>query len=376
MKGRLIVAANSAWNIVNFRAGLIRGLQKAGYEVIVAAPRDLASDVRMAELEVEEVDILLDRSGRNPLADARLFLAYRRLMRQIRPQAFLGFTIKPNIYGCLAARSLGVPAIANVSGLGTAFANRSWLSNFVSSLYRVALKKAQVFFQNPDDQREFVDHGIVSEAPARILPGSGVDLERFSPVSLPEGGPIFLLVARLLVDKGVREFVAAAREVRTECPEARFQLLGPTDDDNPTAITGRELDSWVSEGVVEYLGVADDVRAAMGAATVIVLPSFYREGVPRSLLEGGAMGRPLIATDSPGCRELVVEKEGGIACEPRDVSSLANAMRRIIGMTAAEREQMGQAARRLIEERFSEERVVEAYLAALAGIAAEADAVG
>ncbi|MCL6730141.1 glycosyltransferase family 4 protein [Sphingomonas hankyongi] len=366
MTACLVTAANTAWNIVNFRAGLISQLKHAGFDVVVAVPPDSSYSERMAALGVEQIDVELDRSGLNPFADVSLFFKYWKVLRRLRPAAFLSFTIKPNIYGCLAARILGIPAIANVSGLGTAFSERSWLRRLATNLYRVALKRAHVFFQNADDMREFVEDRIVLRQNAQVLPGSGIDLKEFVPEPLPDGGPIFLLVARLLVGKGVREFVAAAQEVRREFPDARFRLLGPVDEGNPTAIKRDELDSWIAEGVIEYLGVREDVRGEIAKASVMVLPSFYREGVPRSLLEGAAMARPLISTDTPGCRELVVETAGGLACAPRDVSSLVDAMRKIARMSATERTRMGLAARSLVEERFSEERVVHAYLAALA----------
>ena len=333
---------------------------------MVIAPRDPACEERMALLGVEQINVGLDRSGLNPLADAGLFIDYWTILRRVRPAAFLSFTIKPNIYGCLAARCVGIPAMANVSGLGTAFAERSLLRRLVLALQRVALKRAHVFFQNPDDLQEFVEEGVVARENAEVLPGSGVDLELFAPAPLPPGEPVFLLVARLLVDKGVREFAAASRELLREYPKARFRLLGPIDAGNPTAITQAELDSWIAEGSIEYLGVADDVREAIREATAVVLPSFYREGVPRSLLEGAAMARPLIATDAPGCRELVVDQPGGLACAPRDANSLADAMRQLLQMSPLDRTSMGLAARRLVEERFSEKRVIAAYLAALA----------
>ena len=376
MNSRLVIAANTAWNIVNFRAGLSAQLKRAGHDITVVVPPDPKCDARMAALGVTAVPIELDRSGLSPVADARLFFEYRKVLLCVRPAVFLGFTIKPNIYGCLAARSLGIPAIANVSGLGTAFSERSWLRNLVTALYRVALRRAHIFFQNPDDLREFLADRIVDPARAELLPGSGVDLQRFAPTPLPNGPPIFLLIARLLVDKGVREFVSAARQIKNEFPDARFRLLGPIDPGNPTAISRVEVDAWVAEGAIEYLGSADDVRPAIGEATAIVLPSFYREGVPRSLLEGAAMGRPLIATDTPGCRELVVGQAGGIACKPRDVASLSEAMRTIARMMTSERVAMGLAARRLVEERFSEDRVVNAYVAALAAIGAREASVG
>ena len=322
----------------------------------------------MTALGVERFALPVDRSGLNPLTDLRLLLAYRRLLRRLRPAAFLGFTIKPNIYGCLAAGSLGIPAIPNVSGLGTAFIRPGPLQRLVTNLYRAAFRKAAiVLFQNGDDCRLFVERGIVQPGRTRIVPGSGVDLNRFAPASQPIGAPTFLLVSRLLGDKGVREFVEAAGMLRQRLPGARFQLLGPIDEGNRTAIRREELDRWIGEGTIEYLGSTEDVRPYLANASAIVLPS-YREGLPRSLLEGAAMARPLIATDVPGCREVVEDGVNGFLCAFRDARSLADAMVRFANLPTSEKEAMGAASRRKVQERFSEEVVIHAYLDELARI--------
>jgi glycosyltransferase involved in cell wall biosynthesis len=362
---RVILAANSSWNIVNFRAGLILALKREGYDPIVVAPLDPAPEERMAALEVERVVVAIDRSGLNPFADLKLLRQYQRILKRLRPAAFLGFTIKPNIYGCIAARGLGVPAVANISGLGTVFIKRGALLALVTRLYRFALARAAVvFFQNPDDRALFIERRIVRPEQARLLPGSGVDLDRFTPVPQPEGPPVFLLIARLLGDKGVREFAAAAWSLRSDFPDARFQLLGPLDHGNRTAIASADLESWVAAGVVEYLGETDDVRPFVAAASAVVLPS-YREGLPRTLLEAAAIARPLVATDVPGCREVVEDGVNGFLCEAGNSESLANAMKRLANLSADERSAMGQAGRRLVQERFSETVVIRAYLDAL-----------
>ena len=354
----VVISANSIWNIANFRAGLISGLAANGYRTVVAAPG--------ASGTPDEVDIAIDRSGLNPLRDAGLVLAYRRLLRQVRPAAYLGFTIKPNIYGSLAAWLVGVPSMPNVSGLGTAFLRGGGFAWFVGALYRFAFRRCHVvFFQNPDDRDLFVARRIVAPGQARLLPGSGIDLDRFAPV---DGGDemstTFLLVARLLGDKGVREYAAAARLLKDHMPDVRCQLLGPLDAGNRSAISRAELDGWVADGVIDYLGEADDVRPAVARATAVVLPS-YREGLPRTLLEGAAMGKPLIATDVPGCREIVKEGVNGTLCAPRDPESLARAMMRMAAFDPERRAEMGRASRTLVQEQYSEALVIAAYLDAL-----------
>ena len=365
MPPRVAVAANSAWNILTLRQGLIRGLAAAGYEPVLIAPTDASAADRMSALGAEQVAIGLDRSGLNPVADLGLLLAYRRTLKRLSPAAFLGFTIKPNIYGCIAAQALGIPAIPNVSGLGTAFLRGGSLKYLVTAMYRFAFSRCPVvFFQNPDDLQLFVQRRIIRRPQARLVPGSGIDLAYYAPVVLAAGPPRFLLIARLLRDKGVCEYVKAARMLRPEFPDARFQFLGPLDEGNRSAVRQDELDSWVAEGVIDYLGSAEDVRPHIAAATVVVLPS-YREGLPRSLLEGAAMARPLVATDVPGCREVVCPGVNGLLCDARSANSLAEAMRKLIRMQPEERSQMGVASRRLVEERFGEDRVVQAYVDAL-----------
>lgn len=360
-RATVLISANSFWNIVNFRTGLIQALARQGYRVTIAAP---GSDPDwISAMGAKAINIEMDRSGLNPLKDLSLLFAYHRLLRRYRPNIFIGFTAKPNIYGCLAARWSGVSALPNVSGLGTAFINPGPLSVLVGTLYRIAFAKCPViYFQNSDDGDLFIRRKIVRSAQVRLLPGSGVDLDRFSP-SPPNAaaGVSFLFIGRLLGDKGVREFVAAARILRAERPDWRFQLLGPIDEGNRSGIKQAELDQWAKDEVVEYLGQADDVRPFISAATAVVLPS-YREGLPRSLLEAAAMARPLVATDVPGNRRIVEQGINGFSCKARDPQSLADAMARLGTMDAGARSAMGSASRELVEREFGEERVIEAYL--------------
>ena len=364
----IVLSANSDWNIANFRGGLIRALQAEGYRPVVIAPSDAAAESRMRELDVERIRIRIDRSGLNPIADLGLLRTYRSLLARLRPAAYLGYTIKPNIYGSLAAASLGIPAIPNVSGLGTAFMKSGPLQQIVTKLYRVGFRRAPaVFFQNQEDRSLFVDRKLVRSSQAHVLPGSGVDIERFTPSPMPPGPATFLFVGRLLRDKGVVEFVDAARSLRSVVPGSRFQLLGPIDDGNRTAVSRAELDRWIEEGAVEYLGTTDDVRPQIAGASAVVLPS-YREGLPRSLLEAAAMARPLIASDVPGCRQVVEDGVNGYLCAARDPASLAAAMRSLAELPAGQRSAIGQAARRKVQEQFSEEFVIRAYLDVIAGL--------
>lgn len=365
---KIVISINASWNIVNFRKGLIAGLQQAGYEVVALAPPDRYS-ARFAELGVDYVPIEIDKQGSSPPRDLLLTWRYYRTLKRLRPAVFLGYTAKPNIYGSLAAHALGIPVINNVAGLGTAFIKQGLLTHVVRHLYRLAFaRSATVFFQNREDMAMFVDQGLVRVDQARLLPGSGIDLMRFTPVAArpdAEGSLTFLLIARLLWDKGVGEYAAAARAVRARFPHARFQLLGFLDVPNRTAVARADLDSWVAEGAIEYLGESDDVRPFIEAADCIVLPS-YREGLPRVLLEGAAMARPLIATDVPGCRHVVDEGRNGYLCAVRDADSLAAAMVRMIELAPAARTAMGAAGRARVEAEFDERIMVKRYLEAIA----------
>ena len=361
----IVISANSLWNIANFRRGLIEALAARGIKVVVATPPGVPGELSL-DMPCDLRALPMDRSGINPLADGLLTFRFARLLRTVRPRALLTFTIKPNIYGAMAARVTGIPSVANVSGLGTAFIRGGLLSRLTGALYRLAFSGSHVvFFQNPDDRDLFLSRGIVDRSKARLLPGSGIDLARFSPSNpLDSGAPVFLFIGRLLADKGVREFVEAAQLTRQQYPQARFQLLGGLDPGNRTAISEEELKQWVADGDVEYLGPTDDVRPFIANASAVVLPS-YREGLPRSLLEGAAMARPLIATDVPGCREIVKDGETGLLCQVRSASSLAGAMTRFAAMGVDQRQALGEAARGKVAAEYDERAVIDAYLEVL-----------
>jgi glycosyltransferase involved in cell wall biosynthesis len=367
----ILVSANSLWNIHNFRRRLLERLADAGFAVAVAAPREDAASEMPTRWQAQH-SLTINSDGLNPIRDGLLVLAYLRLLRRTRPLAYLSFTAKPNIYGALAAGLMSIPALPNVSGLGTAFINGGALQRLISLMYRAAFRRAPiVFFQNGEDRDLFIRRKLVRPGQARLLPGSGVDLKFFRPPTEPGGdgaGCTFLFVGRILGDKGVRELAEAARLVKAVEPQARFQLLGFVGAANRSAIGRQELADWQRDGLLEYLGAADDVRPFLAAADAVVLPS-YREGLPRSLLEAAAMARPLIATDVPGNREVVVEGRNGLLCAVRSGASLAEALLRFMRLPAEEKQRMGEASRQLVEERFSEEKVVTAYLDAIHEVA-------
>lgn len=362
MTRKVVLAINAAWNIANFRAGLIRGLQADGWDVVALAPRD-EHVPRVEALGCRFVEMPMHASGTNPWREVQLYRRFKAALAVEQPDAFLGFTIKPNVWGSLAAQSLGIPVINNIAGLGTAFTRTSWLTSVARLLYRIALRRShRVLFQNEDDRRCFIDTGLVDAARAARVPGSGVDLEHFAVAPLPPAPPLRLLyVGRLLRDKGVVELADAARLLKAQGVPVEIELLGFLDVDNRSAVTRTELDGWIGEGIVRYLGSTDDVRPFIAAAHAVVLPSYYREGVPRTLLEAAAMGRPLIASDAVGCRDAVDDGVNGLLARVRDAGHLAAQIRRLVDLGDAARASMGRAGRARVEREFDEHRVIDIY---------------
>lgn len=363
---RIIISINSAWHIFNFRAGLIRALIARGCEVIAVAPPDPYIN-QLIDMGCRFIPLRMDNKGTNPISDAVLFFRYLRILRRERPAAFLGYTIKPNVYGSLAAQTIGIPVINSVTGLGTVFIHNTWLTKVVKRLYKAAFSRSyRVLFENCDDRELFVSTRLVRTERTQLIPGPGIDLVHFVPRQLasPEKTCTFLLMARLIFDKGVREYIEAARIVRSARPGTRFLLVGFLDVENRTAVSRSDVESWISEGLIEYLGHANDVRVHIAAASCTVLPS-YREGTPRALLEAAAMAKPIITTDVPGCREVVEDGVTGLLCEVRNANDLAAKMISIIDMGAEKRETMGAAGRAKMERQFDERLVIDAYLDAL-----------
>jgi len=331
---KIVVIGGYAKSLINFRGPLLAALVKAGHEVVACAAED-DQDVAFAlgRLGVHYCPVPIERTGMNPFRDLISMARMTGMLRSLKPDIVFSYTIKPVIFGSLAARCAGVGSINSmVTGLGYAFMGNGLkgliVNRLVTGLYRAALRyNRNVFFQNPDDRSLFVDAGIVAECKTCLVNGSGVDIEHYS--SAPPGtAPVFLMIARLLRDKGVLEYVEAARLLKSRYPQAVFQLLGPLDS-NPAAVSQTQLDAWQQEGVIEYLGSTDDIRPSMRRASIYVLPS-YREGTPRTVLEAMSMGRPVVTTDAPGCRETVRNGDNGFLVPVRDGAALAEAMEKYI----------------------------------------------
>jgi len=364
---RIAIAANTSWYIYTFRFSLIKRLQEEGHEVCIVAPEDDYSAL-LKEAHCSCFFISLDNQGTNPFRELRTILAFRQLYASAQPSLALHYTPKPNIYGSLAARTLGIPCLNNISGLGTAFIRNGWLSHLVRLLYNVSQRHAaKVFFQNPDDLELFTGSGLVRKDKSELLPGSGVDLDWFAPRSraAPSNGKtIFLLIARLIWDKGVGEFADAARMITAKHPEAELQLLGFIDSNNPSAVPVERIRAWEEEGILSWLGRSDDVRPNIAGADCVVLPS-YREGTPRSLLEAASMARPVITTDAVGCRQVVDHGQTGFLCRPRSSEDLARTMERFLHLSDDERQAMGNKGRAKMLREFDERIVIDKYLEAI-----------
>jgi len=369
---RIAVVSNSAWNLFNFRLNLIHCLQAAGHTVIAVAPSDkFAAKLESAGVPFKAVPI--SASGVNPVREMRSVCGLGAVFKRESIDLVLSYTPKGNLYSALACVALGVRFVPNVSGLGRAFIKRSLVTWTALALYRLTFRRAHhVFFQNLDDMRAFVDAKLVHAKSAERLPGSGVDLARFQPTQSPPNAkidsPIFLLVARMLWDKGVGEYVIAARTLRASYPQASFRLLGDVATANPSAIPREQMDAWVEEGLITYLGSTEDVRPFVAEADCVVLPS-YREGVPRVLLEAAAMARPVITTDAPGCRDAVVDGETGFICRPRDGVDLAAKMNAFLALPLHQRHLMGHRGRDMVQRRFDEQFVLDRYTRLVASLA-------
>ncbi|MGI6603674.1 MAG: glycosyltransferase family 4 protein [bacterium] len=365
---RITIVSHYAPSLVNFRGELIKSLTAAGYQVTALGPEE-GFESRLAALGAKYRQIPLQRTGTNPVRDTVTILSLARVLREIKPDAVLSYAIKPVIYGSLAAWLAGVPNIYSIiTGLGYVFtgtgAKQRILFRLVYPLYKAALSKNKVvFFQNPDDLNLFKDLNLVSPKQKQvIINGSGVDVSHFAYSPAPTDSLSFLLMARLIWSKGIGEYVEAARNLRKRYPRVSFKLLGPFDS-NPEAIGRKDIEQWEAEGVIKYLGATTDVRPHLANSSVYVLPS-YREGTPRSVLEAMSIGRPIITTDAPGCRETVREGVNGFLVPVKDATALEKAMERFILKPELIRD-FGMNSRKIAEEKYDVRKVNETIMQAM-----------
>ncbi len=372
---RLLFTVNDAGFFLSHRLPIAQAAAAAGYDVQIAtAPGEAAAQIRARGFAHHPVP--LSRRGLNPLAELRTIWALARLYRRLRPDLIHLVTIKPVLLGGIAARLAGAPAVVSaVSGLGYVFISRGTLAAplraAVATGYRFAMRRrgVRVIFQNPDDRNEFLNRALVEAKDIVTIKGSGVDTNRFAPSDEPPGPTLVVLPARMLYDKGVGEFVAAARQLRQAGVEARFALVGDSDVGNPTAIPLADLQAWQDEGAVEWWGFRDDMPEVLAQAHIVCLPS-YREGLPKSLIEAAACARPIVTCDVPGCREIGRDGENALLVPARDAEALVTALRRLIDDPGLRR-RLGARGREIAEAEFSLERVVGQTLAVYATLLRE-----
>lgn len=356
------IAINTSWNIYNFRIDLVKRLLELGHEVLTIAPNDEYAS-RLIEMGCCHRSIQLENSGLNPIKDLQYMKDFRSILSEEKPDIVLSYTIKPNIYGTLACKKENIPIINNVSGLGTTFLWNKLMKAFIVGLYKYAFRKSNfIFFQNQDDKDLFLDEVKIDANKTGLLPGSGINIDFFNSYRAQSSkGPFtFLMISRLLIDKGVMEYCEAAKILKRGDKDVKFLLLGKQDPDHKRSINLEEFETYVKEDVVEFLGTTDDVREFVAKSDCIVLPS-YREGTPRTLLEAAGMSKPLIATNVPGCKNVVIDNYNGFLCNPRDSQDLADAMSKMLLSADSQLKQFGENSNLLVTEKFDVEIVIEKY---------------
>ena len=365
------ILLNTSWNAYNFRSGLIKSFLAHGYEVVIIAPVDSYVEP-ILDWGCTHRNITIDQSGLNPIKDLVFMNQVRKIAKEESLRALLTYTIKPNIYGTIVGGQLGIPTICNVSGLGTTFLWKNWVQTLVTQLYRFAFKKAYfIFFQNGDDHSLFLKRVKIRPSKTDVLPGSGIDVKKFKAKPPAFQRPLkFLMISRLLIEKGVAEYVEAAKRVLALGADAKFTLVGLYDPDHRRSIEENLFNELRKSDIVEYLGESNNVKGLILDSDVVVLPS-YREGTPRTLLEGASMSRPLIATNVPGCKDVVAHGVNGLLCESENEESLTNSFIEMLALTKEQLEEMSQESRHLIEHRFDEQLIVKAYMGKILEIVGE-----
>lgn len=360
---KIILVGNTTWSMIKFRYGLIKKLNDLNYQVTIVAPCDKHVD-EIKNLGCNYIDIAIDNKGSNPIKDFKLILELKDIYAKINPDLIIHYTIKPNIYGTIAARLLKLNSIAVVTGLGFTFINDTLVSKIAKLLYKFSFQfPNNVFFINEDDKNEFLKNALVEKEKIVVVPGEGIDTNFFKNESDFKNYEKlkFLLIARMLWDKGVGEYVEAAKILKSKNANVEFGLLGYLDVANPKAITKVQMDIWVNEGNIKFYGSTDDVKSFIANSDCIVLPS-YREGISMTLMESASMGKPLIATNVTGCKELIEDGVNGFLCDLKDSEDLAEKIENMLNLSNAERKEMGEAGRTKMINEFDEKIVIDKYL--------------
>ena len=365
MAKKIALIANTSWNIYNFRRGVINSLIDQGNEVLVIAPTDAYSN-KLQSMGARILHWHVIGTGTSLIREVAAVFRLRTILSTEKPDVILTYTIKPNIYAGILLYFKNTRVINNITGLGSSFLRKGWITCATFALYKISLRKSHtIFFQNNADLSLFLSEKIVKKEQCRLLPGSGINLRDF-PYQPATSTKRILMISRLIREKGVLEFVEAARIVKSEQPDVIFQLLGPLVNERQkrSGVRITNIKEWVSDRTIEYLSHCDDVRPMIVESSCVVLPS-YREGTPRVLLEGAAIGRPLITTDVPGCRETVVNGVSGLLCRHKDAEDLANRIIQFLSRSVGERLQMGAEGRKHVESHYDEKIVIRDYLDAI-----------
>ena len=360
---KLVFSSNIAWSIYNFRMDLLQSLQKDGYQIHAVAAKDKYVK-KLTDQGFVFTPIRINNNGTNPLKDLFLVFQYLKIYKSINPDIICNSVIKPNIYSTIAAGILGIPVVNNISGLGTLFIKQSIATKIAVVLYRFSQKFAsKVLFQNKYDLRFFIQHKIVTSKQVQLIHGSGIDTSKFKCIQRTnnQSSFTFLFVGRLLKDKGIFEFIEAAKIIKNASPGVQFNVLGPLYASNATAINRHDIDRWVSKDkVINYLGESDDVRTIMQNADCLVLPS-YREGLSKVLIEASSMSLPIITSNVPGSKDVVVDTVTGLLCRPRDSKDLAIKMEQMLSLGHHKRLEMGHQARQRAIDLFDVKHIIQTY---------------
>ncbi len=359
---KIILVGNTSWSMVKFRLGLIKELINQKYDVTIIAPYDNNSN-ELKLLGCKYIDIDIDNKGSNPLKDFKLILNLKNIYKEINPDLIIHYTIKPNIYGTIASKIACFKSIAVVTGLGYTFINDSLVSKVAKLLYKFSFKFSnKVFFINDDDKNEFIKSNLVKENKIISIAGEGVNTKFFNDEkNISNKNMKFILIARMLWDKGIGEYVEASNLLKQDYPNVEFGLLGYLDVDNPRAISKIQMTKWEEEANIKYYGSTDDVKSFIFKSDCIVLPS-YREGISMILMESASMSKPLIATNVPGCKDLIDDGKNGYLCQPKNSKNLAEKMEKMLNLNKKNREKMGQNGRIKMIKTFDESIVINKYL--------------
>ena len=362
-KRHIAFVANSSWYIYNLRIGIIRALQKVGVEVTVIAPKDSYTPKLLAA-NCHFIPLKMDNKSVNPLKDIGLCYRFLRIFRKHSFDYIFTYTIKPNIYGAIAAKFCNTGNTTILSGRGYSALEKGGLNFLVEKLYKLSIRfSQQIWFVNRDDFQHFTESKLVQPEKCKLLPGEGVDTEYFAPRERINDDTItFLFSGRLIWSKGVGYYINAAKYIQQKYPHTCFKLLGYFGVQNPDAIQEKQIEQWNESGIIDYLGFTQDVRPFLAKTDCFVLPSYYGEGTPRSLLEATSMEIPIITTDSVGCREIVKNKVNGFLCKPKDEMDLINKIELFLSLTVAERLEMGRIGRVMAIANFDEKLVIQHYL--------------